>query len=57
MTLSIALLAFSALCVYVCYSVAKSRKSNVLFWVTMGLTSQQVTVLKDYCFCQLKSDA
>jgi hypothetical protein len=37
MTLSIALLAFSALCVYVCYSVAKSRKSNVLFWVTMGL--------------------
>lgn len=37
MTVSIALLMFSALCIYVCYSVAKSKKANVLFWVTMGL--------------------
>jgi drug/metabolite transporter (DMT)-like permease len=37
MTLSIALLAFSALCIYACYSVAKRKKANVLFWVTMGL--------------------
>lgn len=37
MTLSIALLAFSALCIYICYSVAKRKKANVAFWVTMGL--------------------
>lgn len=37
MTLSIALLMVSALCVYVCYAVAKSKKANLLFWVTMGL--------------------
>jgi len=37
MTLSIALLMFSALCIYVCYSVAKSKKANVTFWVIMGL--------------------
>lgn len=37
MTLSLALLMFSALCIYICYSVAKSKKANVTFWVTMGL--------------------
>jgi hypothetical protein len=37
MTVSIALLMFSALCIYICYSVAKSKKANVTFWVTMGL--------------------
>jgi len=37
MALSMALLMFSALSIYLCYSVAKSKKANVTFWVTMGL--------------------
>jgi len=37
MGLSIALLMFYALSIYLCYSIAKSKKANVTLWVTMGL--------------------